>query len=67
MWAKISKITSVFPVSNLFTFFIVGEITALKYGHLILPEVFPDKVIPDIEFTDDAVVQCFVPVVQILL
>ena len=45
----------------------MGEITALKYGHLMLPEVFPDKVTPDIEFTDDAVVQCFVPVVQILL
>ena len=40
---------------------------ALKYGHLMLPEVFPDKVTSDIEFTDDAVVQCFVPVVQILL
>ena len=39
-----------------------------KYGHLMLPSVtFPDKVTPGIDFTDEAVVQCDVPVVKILL
>ena len=28
---------------------------------------FPDKVNPDINFTDEAVVQCYVPVVKTLL
>ena len=49
-------------------FFKVGEIMVLKYGHLMLPSgVFPDKVSPDIDFTGEAVVQCDVPVVKILL
>ena len=39
-----------------------------KYGHLMLPSgAFPDKVTPDIDFTDETVVQCDVPVVKILL
>ena len=38
-----------------------------KYGHLMLPGTFTDKVIPDIDFTDEAVVQFDVPVVKILL
>ena len=39
-----------------------------KYGHLMLPSgAFPDKVTPDIDFTDEAVVQCYVPLVKILL
>ena len=38
-----------------------------KYGHLILPGVFPDKITPDIDFTDEGVVQCDIPVVKILL
>ena len=38
-----------------------------KYGHLMLPEVFSDKVTPNIDFTDEAVVQCDVPFVKILL
>ena len=33
----------------------------------MLPGTFTDKVIPDIDFTDEAVVQCDVPVVKILL
>ena len=33
----------------------------------MLPGAFPDKVTPDIDFTDDAVVHCDAPVVQILL
>ena len=39
-----------------------------KYGHLMLPSgAFPDKVTIDTDFTDEAVVQCDVPVVKILL
>ena len=38
-----------------------------KYGHLMLPGAFPGKVTPDIDFIDEAVVQCYVPVVKILL
>ena len=33
----------------------------------MLPGVFPDKVAPDIDLIDEAVVQCYVPVVKILL
>ena len=33
----------------------------------MLPEAFPGKVTPDIDFTDEAVIQCDVPVVKILL
>ena len=64
---KISKITSIFLVWNLFTSFKVGRIMVLKYGHLMLPGSFPDKVTPAIDFTDEAVVQCDVPVIKILL
>ena len=39
----------------------------LKCGHLILPEALSDKITPDIDFTDEVVVQCYVPVVKILL
>ena len=38
-----------------------------KYGHLMLPGAFPDKVTLYIDFKDQAVVQCDVPVVKILL
>ena len=38
-----------------------------KYGYLMLPGVFPCKVIPDIDFKDEVVVQCVFPVVQILM
>ena len=31
-----------------------------KYGHLMVPGVFPDKIVPDIDFTDEAVVQWYV-------
>ena len=48
-------------------FFKVCEIMVLKYGHMILPGAFPDKVTPDINFTDEIVAQCYVPVVKILL
>ena len=46
-----------------FQFFKVGEIMVLKYVHLMLPGTFPDKVTPDIDFTDGVVV----PFVEILL
>ena len=40
----------------------------LKYGHFMMLETFPDKVTPDIDFIDEAVVQCYnVPVLKILL
>ena len=35
-----------------------------KYGYLMLPGAFPCKVIPDIDFKDEVVVQCVVPVVK---
>ena len=43
------------------------KIMVLKYGYLMLPGVFPGKVIPDIDFKDEVVVQCVVPVVQIFM
>ena len=53
---------------ELFTLFKEDQIKAwAKYGHLKLPGAFYDNVTPDIDFTDDAVIQCDVPVVQILL
>ena len=39
----------------------------LKYEHLMLPGAFPDEVTPVIDFTDEAVVQCDIPVIKILL
>ena len=38
-----------------------------KYGYLMLPGAFPCKVIPDIDFKDEVVVQCVVPFVKILM
>ena len=35
-----------------------------KYGQFMLPGAFPEKVTPDIDFTDEAVVQYDVPVVK---
>ena len=40
---------------------------ASKGGYLMLPRAFSDKVIPDIEFADEAVVQCDFTVAKILL
>ena len=36
-----------------------------KYGYLILPGTFPDKVTPDIDFTNEF--QCGAPVAEIVL
>ena len=33
----------------------------------MLPGAFPDKITPDIDFTDEALVQSDVPVIKILL
>ena len=38
-----------------------------KYEHLMLLEIFSDKINPVIDFTDEAVAQFDVPVVKILL
>ena len=38
-----------------------------KYGFLMLPGAFQDKVTPDIGFADQVVVQCELPTVKILL
>ena len=43
------------------------KIMVSKYGYLTLPGAFPGKVIPDIDFKDEVVVQCVVPVVKILM
>ena len=38
-----------------------------KYGQLMLPGALPDKVTPDIDCIDEAVVQCYVPVIKLPL
>ena len=43
------------------------EIMVSKYGYLMLPGAFPGKVIPDIGFNDEVVVQCVVPSVKTLM
>ena len=46
----------------------MGEIMVSKYGQLmLLSGTFADKVSPDIDLTDKAVVQCDSPVAKILL
>ena len=52
---------------NLLQFFELDKLLAVKYGHLMLPEAFLDKVTPDIDFTDEAVVQYDVPAKKIHL
>ena len=47
--------------------FKVSETIASNYGDLMLPETFPDKVIPRIDFTDEAVVQFDISIVKITL
>ena len=46
--------------------FSVCETMVSKYGYLMLPGAFLDKVFPDFDFTDEVVVQYYVPVVKIL-
>ena len=43
------------------------EMMVSKYGYLMLPGAFPVKVISDIDFKDDLVVQRVVPIVKILM
>ena len=38
-----------------------------KYGHLMLPGAFLDKISPDIDSIDETVGLCYVPVVKMLL
>ena len=38
-----------------------------KYGDSMLQGIFSDKVIPDISFNNEAVVQCYVLVVKLFL
>ena len=43
------------------------EIMVSKYGYLMKSGSFPGKVIPDIDFKDEVVVQCVFPVVKIFM
>ena len=43
----------------------MAEIMVSKYGYLMLLGAFPDKVIADIDFKDETVVQCDVTVSKI--
>ena len=52
---------------NLLQFSELDKLLAVKYGHLMLPGAFLDKVTPDIDFTDEAAVQYDVPAVKIHL
>ena len=45
----------------------MGEIMVLKYGYLMPPGEFPDEVTPDIDFTEEEVIQFDVPVVKAFL
>ena len=45
----------------------MGKVMLSKYGHLMLKGAFPDKITPDIDFVDEAAVQCYISVVKILL
>ena len=47
--------------------FKVDRIFASRYRYLKLPGTFPHKFIPDIDFKDEAVVQCNVSVIKIPL
>ena len=49
------------------TIFQNGQTMVWKCGHLILPGAFLDNATSNIAFKDEAVVQCDVPVVKILL
>ena len=69
VWVKISEKKNInfFGLKSLYLFQI-RQNKGLKYGHLIPPWVFPNKIIPVvIDFTDEAVVQYDVPLVKILL
>ena len=48
--------------------FKMGKLMLSKYGYLMLPSgTLPNNVTLGIDFTDEAVVQCDVPVVKMLL
>ena len=52
---------------NGFYFTNSNPVMVSEYGYLILPGTFPVKVAPDIDVTDEAVVQWKLPVVKIFL
>ena len=56
-----------FEISLSFSKWVKNKILVSKYGHLMLPEAYPDKATPDIDFTDETVVQCDLPLVKRLL
>ena len=41
-----------------------SRIPKKAHGHFMLPQAFPDKVMSDIDFTDEAVVECDVQVTK---
>ena len=51
----------------MFTLFKVGVIMFLKYSHMMLPGLFTNRITTDIDFIDEAVVECDVLLVKILL
>ena len=54
--------------TELFTILEVGEIMVANYRHLMGTQgAFPYKVTPDIDFTDEVVVQCDVPDITVVL
>ena len=65
-WKKKKKNINFSCLKSL-TFSKVGVIMVSKHEHLMLPEAFPGKVTPDNVFAEDAIVQCDVRIVKILL
>ena len=50
------------------TIYKVDKVMVSKFGYLMLPGAFPDiESYPYIDFTHEVIVQCYVPVVKILL
>ena len=60
VWVKISEKKKPINFHGLKTLYLP------KYGHLMLPGEFLHKITPVTDFTDEAVVQCDIPVVKIL-
>ena len=44
----------------------MSKLIASKYGYLMLPRAFTDKVTPDIDLTDETVFQCDATIVKVL-
>ena len=66
-WKDTSKFWRTIIGTKWYTIFQSGWNNGVKlWAFDEYPEAFPDKVTPDIDFTDDVVVQCYVPDVKIL-